>query len=93
MSLKSKNTQQVRFTIDAHTNKVIFAEYSAFGKKNSTVFTLSCDMSWALWNSATQAIEAKVKLIDEPNAGLTLENNCVVVGDVSDDLKFYQIKD
>jgi hypothetical protein len=46
-------------------------------------------MSWALWNSATQAIEAKVKLIDEPNAGLTLENNCVVVGDVSDDLKFY----
>lgn len=32
MSVKSKNTEQIRFLIDAHANKVIFSEYAEFCK-------------------------------------------------------------
>lgn len=91
MSVKSKDTSQVRFCIDAHTNKVVFADYYS----NDIVFSLSCDMTWALWskNGEDWGLSTKIKLVEEPNTGLVLnESNTIVVGDVSNDLKFYQIK-
>lgn len=92
MSVKSKDTNQCRFLIDAHTNKAVFAEYAKFAQNQSVVFSLSCDLSWALWGTKNQNLTAKVKLIAEPNVGLTLSNNTIVVGDITNELKFYQLK-
>ena len=67
---------------------MVFADYYS----NDIVFSLSCDMTWALWskNGEDWGLSTKIKLVEEPNTGLVLnESNTIVVGDVSNDLKFY----
>jgi hypothetical protein len=92
MSVKSKDTKQCRFLIDVHSHKTVFSEYAKFSN-NSLVFSLSCDLSWALWDCKSESMLSKIKLVAEPNKGLTMENNTIIVGDVTNELKFYQIKD
>lgn len=93
MSVKSKDTSKVRFLLDAHTHKVMHTSYAKFAKNQSVVFTLSCDLSWCLWNTSSKSLVTKIKLQEEPNTGLTTMANLVVVGDLSNDIKFYKIKD
>jgi hypothetical protein len=39
------------------------SEYTQFEK--STIFSMSLDMSWALWDSKTQKLQKKIKLVEE----------------------------
>ena len=69
-----------------------FSEYSQFDPK--TIFTISDDMSWALWNSETRSLSKKIKLAAQPNTAITLNSSTprVVIADVESTLKIYEIK-
>jgi len=45
-----------------------YSEYAVFEK--DTIFSMSLDMSWALWNTEKKELKKKIKLIEEVKLSL-----------------------
>ena len=91
VSVQGKNPEVLRFCLDAHFAKVYQAHYARFDPY--ALLTLSADHTFALWTAASQILRIKIKLDAHPNACLTLASNKVILGDVTPDLKIYDLPD
>lgn len=96
VSLNGKNPDRVRYLLHAHKNKVyhryatLTSEYAYFDL--TKLLTVSLDRTWALWRDDGKKLLTRISTDDEPNCGLTLPSNRVLVGCVSPELRIFDIK-